>query len=83
MGRAAHFTAFLDQAATTTGRWIHVACSIFHDVEPAHSLGVRTIYVDRGQEPNGIETPTARLSDLSGIVEVANAIFSESGSSAK
>jgi 2-haloacid dehalogenase len=42
-----HFTDFQRQTGVGPGRWIHVACSLFHDVEPAARLGVPSVWIDR------------------------------------
>jgi 2-haloalkanoic acid dehalogenase type II len=33
--------------------WLHVAASLYHDVEPASRLGIKTVWVNRKNEPRG------------------------------
>jgi 2-haloacid dehalogenase len=54
-----------------TGRLpdVHVAASLFHDVEPANELGVQSVWVNRlGEEPG--PRPTREIPDLSSLPEV-------------
>lgn len=70
-----HFRAFQETSGVTAGQWIHVACSVYHDVEPAHQLGVPTVYIDRGQHRNGVTAPTVTLPDLTGLPGTAASLF--------
>ena len=70
-----HFRSFQEQSGVRVDRWIHVACSVFHDVEPAHELGVRTVYINRGQQRNGATTPTVSLPDLTGLPDAAASLL--------
>ena len=54
-----------------TGRLpdVHVAASLFHDVEPANELGVQSVWVNRlGEEPG--PRPTREIPDISSLPEV-------------
>jgi 2-haloalkanoic acid dehalogenase type II len=33
--------------------WLHVAASLYHDVEPASRLGIKTVWVNRKNSPEG------------------------------
>lgn len=46
----AHFRRALQEVGEETDRLLHVAQSIFHDVRPAARLGIRTVWVNRGEE---------------------------------
>jgi 2-haloacid dehalogenase len=51
----AHFERFRELARPAPGGWVHAACSWFHDVAPAHRLGVPVVWVDRdstGEDPS-------------------------------
>jgi len=51
-------------------RWLHVAQSYFHDVEPACTLGIPVVWVNRkGEQPSGVARPTAQVADLAGLVD--------------
>jgi 2-haloacid dehalogenase len=42
-----HFLRFEQQSGVARGNWVHAAVSWFHDIEPAHRLGIARIWVDR------------------------------------
>lgn len=51
--------------------WLHVAQSLFHDIEPAAEMGLRSVWVDRrsgkfgtGATYPGVATPTLRVTSL-------------------
>ena len=46
---------------------MHVAQSLFHDVEPAKELGIRTVWINRLGEPAD-ERPDATLTGVGGLV---------------
>jgi 2-haloacid dehalogenase len=63
-----HFTAFQRRSGVAPRRWVHVACSLFHDVQPAAELGVPSVWIDReGHPPDPRPTLT-----LSGLGELAD-----------
>jgi 2-haloacid dehalogenase len=50
-----HFQGFQRAAGVDLAAWVHVACSLFHDIEPAHKMGIRSIWLNReaiGQKPS-------------------------------
>jgi 2-haloalkanoic acid dehalogenase type II len=50
-------------------RWLHVAQSYFHDIEPACALGLPVVWVNRKrEEPCGAARPTAEVGDLTELV---------------
>ncbi len=52
-------------------RWLHAAQSWFHDVEPAHALGVPVIWVNRKNEsPSGPARPRGNVPDMRGLAEL-------------
>ena len=44
-------------------RWLHVAESLYHDIEPANRLGVACVWVDRPGR-GGATRPTDAVPDL-------------------
>ena len=42
-----HFRAFELLTRATRCDWVHVACSWYHDIAPAHALGVKRVWLDR------------------------------------
>jgi 2-haloalkanoic acid dehalogenase type II len=47
----AHFDEALRRLALPKERVLHVACSLFHDVQPAQELGWRAAWINREGEP--------------------------------
>lgn len=66
----AHFHAALALVDGHPERMVHVAQSLFHDVVPATSLGIPTVWVNRRGEalPDGVH-PAAEVDDLLGAVD--------------
>ena len=64
----AHFLAARKRIAGR--RWLHVAQSWFHDVEPATALGVPVAWVNRKAErPLGAATPAVVVPDLAALAD--------------
>jgi 2-haloacid dehalogenase len=59
----AHFDELRRRSGVAPGRWVHVACSLLHDVGPADALGVPVVWIDRVQSPPD-PRPAATLPDL-------------------
>ncbi len=50
-------------------RWMHVAQSQFHDIEPACAQGIPVVWVNRkGESPGGTARPLVEVPDLAGLV---------------
>lgn len=67
-----HFLRFREVAQPQT--WVHAACSWFHDVKPAHDLGIASVWIDRegtGEDPS---IAGAVLGDLAGLPETLTAL---------
>jgi 2-haloacid dehalogenase len=62
----AHWEAFFERVGADRARHVHVAASLFHDVAPAVSLGLRTIWVNRLGDQPGPE-PDVELHTLDGL----------------
>jgi 2-haloacid dehalogenase len=60
-----HFLRFVETYRPATH--IHVAQSWFHDIEPAHHLGIKSIWINRLDEPNDPSIAAAVLPDLRGL----------------
>jgi 2-haloacid dehalogenase/putative hydrolase of the HAD superfamily len=58
-------------AAIGKRRWLHVAQSYFHDIEPAYELGIPSVWVNRKAErPTGKARPDWEVTDLLGLVDL-------------
>ena len=61
---------FLEARRRLAGRrWLHVAQSYFHDVEPAAALGIPVVWVNRnGEQPGGAARPNGEVGGLAEVV---------------
>ena len=64
-----HWRAFYDATRTDRHRHVHIAQSHFHDVVPAHELGIRSVWINRLGE-RADPKPTRELPDLVGLADV-------------
>ena len=61
-----HWEAFFEQTGADPSGHVHVGASLFHDIEPARTLGQRTVWVNRlGEEP--VPEPDVELHTLAGL----------------
>lgn len=70
-----HFRRFFRTTGVEMNRWVHVACSWFHDVVPARELSLNCIWIDRdrtGQDPAGA---SARLDNAVNLVETVRRLM--------
>jgi 2-haloacid dehalogenase len=49
---------------------VHVAASLYHDIEPANALGLPTVWINRLGETAGRAKPTRELRDLASLPDV-------------
>jgi 2-haloacid dehalogenase len=61
-----NFRTAIDRIGLPLEQILHVACSIYHDVVPAQSLGISTVWVNRraGKEGIGANLPVVAQPDL-------------------
>jgi 2-haloacid dehalogenase len=63
-----HWESFFAVTGAHRDRHVHVGASLFHDIEPAHRLGVTAVWINRLGESS--DTPrAAELPDLTGLAE--------------
>jgi 2-haloacid dehalogenase len=65
-----HWEAFFDLAAANRDRHVHVAASLFHDIEPAGLLGLRCVWINRLAE----SSPLPRAAELADLASLADAL---------
>jgi 2-haloacid dehalogenase len=65
----AHWHAFYAETGAARSDHVHVAQSHFHDIVPAHDLGIRSIWINRLGE-RAEPPPTRELPDLTGLADV-------------
>ena len=63
-----HWERFFEQTGAPREGHVHVAASRFHDVAPANELGLRSVWVNRLDEP-AEPKPTRELTDLSRLAD--------------
>ncbi len=63
-----HWQAFYEQTGADRSRHVHVAQSHFHDVVPAHELGIPSIWINRLAE-RAEPAPTRELPTLTGLAD--------------
>ena len=69
-----HFTRFEEAFGATRDRWVHVAQSYFHDMEPAKALDVPRVWINRqavGRDPSIAD---AVLPDLGGLLATVESV---------
>jgi 2-haloacid dehalogenase len=64
-----HWEAFYELTGADRDRHVHVAQSHFHDIVPAHELGIPTVWINRLHE-RAEPAPTRELLDLNGLADV-------------
>ncbi|MBV9413726.1 MAG: HAD hydrolase-like protein [Solirubrobacterales bacterium] len=64
-----HWRAFYASTGADRERHVHVAQSHFHDIVPAHELGIRSVWINRLGE-RAEPAPTRELADLHGLADV-------------
>jgi len=63
-----HWERFFEQTGAPREGHVHVAASRFHDVAPANELGLRSVWINRLDEP-AEPKPTRELTDLSRLAD--------------
>jgi 2-haloacid dehalogenase len=64
-----HWDRFFAETDADPSLHVHVAASIFHDIEPANALGLRAVWVNRAGGTSGVPR-AAEIPDLSGLPDV-------------
>jgi 2-haloacid dehalogenase len=61
-----HWEVFFERTGADRAGHVHVGASLFHDIEPARALGLRTVWINRlGEEPE--PPPDVELHTLAGL----------------
>ena len=62
-----HFRGFERLTGASRTGWVHVACSWYHDIEPARRLGIRRVWLDRertGEDPSSASAVVHAAGDV-------------------
>ena len=68
-----HWRAFRETFGADERRHVHVAQSHFHDITPAHQLGIPSVWINRLGE-RGDPAPTRELPDVRGLADVLDGL---------
>ena len=63
----AHFKRFASVFGEPSDGWIHVAQSYFHDIKPAHELGITRVWVNRQGEKDDPSIASAMIGGLEAL----------------
>ncbi len=72
-----HFRAFERLTRATPRNWVHVACSWYHDIEPAQTLGINRVWLDRGGSGGGTTPKCVRVHSAAGVAGAIGALFAD------
>jgi 2-haloacid dehalogenase len=70
-----HFTRFEESFGATRDRWVHVAQSYFHDMEPAKALDVPRVWINRHADERDPSIADAVLPDLRGLTATVETVI--------
>ena len=65
----AHWHAFYETTGADPADHVHIAQSHYHDIVPAHQLGILSVWINRLGE-RGQPAPTRELPNLTGLADV-------------
>jgi 2-haloacid dehalogenase len=63
-----HWQEFFARTNAARPGHVHVGASLFHDIEPANELGLRSVWINRTGEPATVQ-PSRELTDLFALPE--------------
>jgi 2-haloacid dehalogenase len=63
-----HWQAFFERVRGDRSLYVHVAASVYHDIEPAHELGIPSVWINRLDERRAAPA-TVELPDLLGLAD--------------
>ena len=68
-----HWHAFFDKTGADRERHVHVAASLFHDIEPGGRMGLRCVWINRQAESSDLRR-AAELTDLGSLPDTLEAL---------
>jgi 2-haloacid dehalogenase len=76
-----HWRTFYESTGADPERHVHVAQSHFHDIAPAHELGIPSVWINRLGERHE-PAPAREMRDLGGLARVLDELVPAAGPSA-
>jgi 2-haloacid dehalogenase len=73
----AHFERFRETTGVSDDRWVHVACSWFHDMQAARAIGIRRVWVDRDRTGQDPAIANAVLDDFARLPETVDEVLGQ------
>lgn len=73
----AHWSTFFERTGADRARHVHVAASLFHDVEPCARLGLRCLWINRQAESSDLPR-AGELRSLAGLPDTLDALVPQS-----
>jgi 2-haloacid dehalogenase len=76
-----HFRFFARTTGASVRDWVHVACSWYHDIEPARALGIERVWLDRdgtGEDPATASAHVRSAAEVGAVVAALLAAVQES-----
>ena len=68
-----HWESFFQQTQADRSRHVHVAASLFHDVQPCAALGLPCVWINRQGEVSDLPR-AGELTDISGLPVVLDGL---------
>ena len=65
----AHWEEFFRRTGADRSGHVHVAASVFHDIEPANELGLRSVWINRLDEHSQSARPDRELPNLNRLAD--------------
>ena len=69
----AHWQVFFDRSGADRARHVHVAASLFHDIEPAARQGLHAVWINRLAESSDLPRD-GELTNLSGLPDLLESL---------
>ena len=71
----AHWEEFFRRTGADRSGHVHVAASVFHDIEPANELGLRSVWINRLDEHSQSARPDRELPNLNGLADALDELI--------
>jgi len=72
-----HFRAFEMLTRVRRGDWVHVAASRHHDIDPAQTLGIKHVWLDRAHDATGAATVSAYATSGAEVIDAVDRLMHE------